>query len=426
MRAGRPRRAARQRRRGGAAADRPGRRARRRRDRGAASPGSGSAGCGRSSLALLATGVAAAVATDVRGSLLIVALPLAAVVLPGRRRRRRRRCRGPVAARTPSAASPDLVGERRPVGGRRPAWLPVAALGAVTAVAVAAWVPAARTLDDRPDGPDRQAVDGARDWVLANLPEPPEAGRRRRAVGLPGGGRLPRRPAGRRRRPRPGPAPLAGRLGRLPVRGGPRPRAARRGRRRGGQRGADALRPGGGVRRRRGPGRGAPGDDRRGRRSAGPAGRPNRVDAGVALARNPRLVLQPAAADLLRGGAVDARSMAVLAAITGEHSLSVADFPPVPGENARQPRRLIAVTAIDDRPVRAGAARRHAARPVAARPAAAVPARRDAAGPARRPARAAGPARRARRQRAAAALSAHRPPQQGPAPSDSALSLEDP
>ena len=307
-------------------------------------------------LALLATGVAAAVATDARGSLLIVALPLAAVVVPAAADAAFAAVAARSRARTPSAASPEPVGERRPVRGRRPAWLPVAVLGAITAVAVAAWVPAARTLDTRPDGPGRQAVDGAREWVLANLPSRPklavddvlwaslvEAGYpadQLAAVGALGPDRPPwpggwadcRYVVGRDRTllaEGVGEAVSGARANSAPVAafGAGEDLVEVRRVTTDADAGAQALRDG-----------------------------LNRVDAGVALARNPRLVLQPAAADLLRGGAVDARSMAVLAAITGEHSLSVADFPPVPGENARQPRRLIAVTAIDDRPVRAGAA----------------------------------------------------------------------
>ena len=81
----------------------------------------------------------------------------------------------------------------------------------------------------------------------------------------------------------------------------------------------------------------------------------SRIDAGAALAGNPRLGLQPVAADLLRRGEVDARAVSVLAALTGQHSIAVADFPVVTGEDPEQPRRLVAVTAIDGQPVRSGA-----------------------------------------------------------------------
>jgi hypothetical protein len=76
-----------------------------------------------------------------------------------------------------------------------------------------------------------------------------------------------------------------------------------------------------------------------------------RVAAGRALAGNPRLGLQPKALELLRRGQVDARALSVLAAVTGEHALQIADFPVVPGENPGAPRRLIAVTAIDNHTV---------------------------------------------------------------------------
>jgi hypothetical protein len=82
----------------------------------------------------------------------------------------------------------------------------------------------------------------------------------------------------------------------------------------------------------------------------------SRRDAGAALANNPRLGLAPAAADLLRRGAVDARALSVLAAVSGQHSLGVVDFPAIDGEDARQPRRLIAVASVEGQRVRRGAA----------------------------------------------------------------------
>jgi hypothetical protein len=78
------------------------------------------------------------------------------------------------------------------------------------------------------------------------------------------------------------------------------------------------------------------------------------VAAGQALAANPKLRLAPKATKLISTGRVDSRAMAVLAALTGQHSLRVADFPVVPGEDAAAPRRLIAVAAVDDQPVVAG------------------------------------------------------------------------
>ena len=79
-----------------------------------------------------------------------------------------------------------------------------------------------------------------------------------------------------------------------------------------------------------------------------------RVAAGRALAGNPRLGLQTRATTVLRAGRVDSRALAVLAAMTGQHSLQIVDFPVVPGENAAAPRRLIAVGTVDDQPVAAG------------------------------------------------------------------------
>ena len=80
----------------------------------------------------------------------------------------------------------------------------------------------------------------------------------------------------------------------------------------------------------------------------------SRAEAGAALARNPRLRLRPDAAALLRRGDVDARVEVVLAGIAAAHRLDIATFPAVDGEDDRLPRRLVAVTSIDGRPVAAG------------------------------------------------------------------------
>src|SRR6185437_5847644 len=58
-----------------------------------------------------------------------------------------------------------------------------------------------------------------------------------------------------------------------------------------------------------------------------PGERASRVRIGTALAGNPGLRLDPAAAQLLRQGSVDPRIMVVLVALTGTHTLTVADFP---------------------------------------------------------------------------------------------------
>ena len=130
-----------------------------------------------------------------------------------------------------------------------------------------------------------------------------------------------------------------------------------------------------------------------------------RIAAGQALAANPRLGLVPKAANLIGAGQVDSRAVAVLAAMTGQHSLRIVDFPVVPGEDAGAPRRLIAVAAVDGKPVAARRIGTHRTRHVAARPAAAVPADRRRAEPAGRQAGAADPVRRARQYRPVAALS---------------------
>jgi hypothetical protein len=80
-----------------------------------------------------------------------------------------------------------------------------------------------------------------------------------------------------------------------------------------------------------------------------------RAGAGAGLALNPRLELSPDAERLLRRGQVDSRALSVLAAITGAHELRIADFPAVPGEDPASPRRLVAVSTIDDRAVAPGA-----------------------------------------------------------------------
>jgi hypothetical protein len=83
--------------------------------------------------------------------------------------------------------------------------------------------------------------------------------------------------------------------------------------------------------------------------------RAGRIAAGRALTANPRLDLAPNAANLISIGQVDSRAVAVLAAMTGQHSVRIVDFPVVPGEDAGAPRRLIAVAAVDGQPIGAGA-----------------------------------------------------------------------
>jgi hypothetical protein len=47
--------------------------------------------------------------------------------------------------------------------------------------------------------------------------------------------------------------------------------------------------------------------------------------------------------------------LSVLAAVSGEHALQIADFPAVAGENPATIRRLIAISAIDNQAVAPGA-----------------------------------------------------------------------
>jgi hypothetical protein len=66
------------------------------------------------------------------------------------------------------------------------------------------------------------------------------------------------------------------------------------------------------------------------------------AEAGQALARNPAIDLSGPAARLLEAGQVDQRVLTVLAGVAGEQSLSVVDFPAVPGEgDAGMPRRVV-------------------------------------------------------------------------------------
>ncbi len=81
-----------------------------------------------------------------------------------------------------------------------------------------------------------------------------------------------------------------------------------------------------------------------------PAERASRARIGTALAANPGLTLGPAGVEQLRQGAVDPRVMIVLAALTREHTLTVADFPLPPLAPAGTVRRQVLVTAVDGAP----------------------------------------------------------------------------
>jgi hypothetical protein len=77
----------------------------------------------------------------------------------------------------------------------------------------------------------------------------------------------------------------------------------------------------------------------------------SRAEAGAALTGNPSLELAPAAVVLLRRGDVDARLIAVLATIATQHRLGITTFPEVSGEDDRLPRRQLAIASIDGTPI---------------------------------------------------------------------------
>jgi hypothetical protein len=277
-------------------------------------------------VAFLVTAVAAAVSPDLRGSLLYVALPLGALVLPA----------------TVEAAVAAI-------GRRQEPWLPgrVVIVGALGVAAVLAWVPTEHSVREPVDGSRQLAVGDSKAWVLANLPSRPNlvvddamwaclvksgypADRLASAsgVGLA--------------RPSWTWTQAAYAIGHLDaLAGGARP--------------VDAAQA-----------RSVPvarfGDDVDGIDARRVVTDPNviataqreqaaRAAAGRALARNPRLTLDTKADALLGDGRLDARALAILAAVSGQHALRIIDFPVVPGEEAAAPRRLIAVSAVDDQAV---------------------------------------------------------------------------
>jgi hypothetical protein len=82
------------------------------------------------------------------------------------------------------------------------------------------------------------------------------------------------------------------------------------------------------------------------------ADRAARLEAAAALAKNPRLAWAPDARTSLLAGEVDARVLIALAGLTGKHALTVSEFVVQSGEAATGvPRRAVAITAIDGRPV---------------------------------------------------------------------------
>jgi hypothetical protein len=279
-------------------------------------------------VALLATVFAAAVAPDVRGSLVLVALPLGAVVLP--------------AAVEAATAT---------VGRRQEPWLPgrVVVVGVLALAAVLAWMPTADTVREPVDGSRQTAVTNAKAWVFANLPSRPKlvvddamwaclvkSGYPTAQLAEAGG-------VGPDRTLWPW-TEARYVVGRDDVLAG-------------------AADPAGAARARWTPvaSFGDDADTITVSRVADPdaaAGAEReaaaRQAAGRALAGNPRLGLDPKAANLILAGRVDARALAVLAAVTAQHSLQIADLPVVPGEDPDAPRRLIAVSAVDGQLVQTG------------------------------------------------------------------------
>jgi hypothetical protein len=75
-----------------------------------------------------------------------------------------------------------------------------------------------------------------------------------------------------------------------------------------------------------------------------------RARFGGALARNPSLELQPAAAEALQAGLVDPRVVLMLADLASPRRLAVADFPVAPFEPPYALRRHVLLTAVDGRP----------------------------------------------------------------------------
>jgi hypothetical protein len=295
-------------------------------------------------VALLGTGVAALLAAGARVPLVLVAVPVAALLLPAV---------GDVAASRWARWWTERSGAAaRSVPGRAVRAAPAIAVPLVVVAVVAAWVPASTAA--RGPGTDVPAA-MARDWVLAGLPSRP-----RLAVDealwaeLVQAGYPPDRLAaigGLGAAGPPGPSGwadavfVAGRDRALLA--APANDAARRAR----EHSASVAGFGEGVDRVQ-IRRVLTDSQATARQAARDTG--SRADAGSALARNPRLRLSGNAVALLRRGDVDARVQVVLAGIAADHDLDIGTFPAVAGEDDRLPRRLVAVTAIDGRPVRAG------------------------------------------------------------------------
>jgi hypothetical protein len=285
-------------------------------------------------IGLVALGVAAAVAADARLQLGILAAPLAAVLLP--------------------ALGDVAVVRWQRTSSRRGRLVPAAAAMAVVVALTAAWVPAAA--QTRSGTPVDRALDQARDWVMSSLPTRPrlavddalwakliDAGYPAEQLTAGGGLGLPSPTA------RPGWTDLVFVIGRDSGLLGLAPEDPARQARE-----SSTIVAGWGI-----------GADRVNARrvlidratalTQAVRDARSRSEAGDALTRNPQLAFAPEALTLLRRGDVDARIIAVLATISGQHRLAISTFPPVDGEDDRLPRRQLAVTAIDGQPVTPGA-----------------------------------------------------------------------
>jgi len=296
-------------------------------------------------VALIGLAVAALLAPGARLPLAILAVPLAAVLLPALADTAVAWWRRWWAARS------RIAGQ---ASGRAEVGVPAVVAGVLVAALLVAWLPTSRPLRTA-DGAD-SSLDRARDWVMASLPTRP-----RLAVddalwaGLVDAGY----PVGQ--------LVAAGGLGPAPeaFRGGWSDCVFTVGRDRG-LLAADATDVARQAREHSAPvaGWGLGADRVQARRVyVDPSGAlaqavrdaRSRAEVGGELVSNPRLRLAPQAAELVRRGDVDARLMVVLAAMTAVRTLDISAFPVVDGEDDRLPRRQVAVTAVDGQPVRPGA-----------------------------------------------------------------------
>jgi hypothetical protein len=76
---------------------------------------------------------------------------------------------------------------------------------------------------------------------------------------------------------------------------------------------------------------------------------PARISAGSQLADNPDLVAPEGVRVVLRAGGVDSRALALLAGLTAQGPVTVADLPVVAGEDVALPRHRVVLTGVDDR-----------------------------------------------------------------------------